>query len=158
LTRTKDENRRSPRPLTGGYYWFPAKVGNTVEWSVLTCHDLGFDETESHSDMWPSVIERLASAWGREVVPLRNRLGLCCYGLPRGRFTQPGGRFLLIHGDDAPVSDWHARVLRRFQLDRRSVGLCYTEHERTSTQHRTTVFDEFGLPELSAHRRVGQRR
>ena len=75
-----------------------------------------------------------------------------------GRITRPGGRFLLLHGDDAPVSDWRARVLRRFQLVRRSVGLCYTEHERTFTQHRTTVFDEFGIPELTAHRRVGERR
>ena len=42
LTRTKDENQRWPRSLTGGYDWFPAKVGDTVEWSVLSCHDLGF--------------------------------------------------------------------------------------------------------------------
>ena len=108
--------------------------------------------------MWPSVIERLACAWGREVAPLRKRLELCCYGLPRGRLTQPGGRFLLIHGDDAPVSDWRARVLRRFQLNRRSVGLCYTEHERTFTQDRAMVFAEFELPQFSAHRRVGERR
>jgi hypothetical protein len=108
--------------------------------------------------MWPSVIERLACAWGREVVPLRERLELCCYGLPRGRIAQPGGRFLLIHGGDAPVSAWRKRVLRRFQLDRRSVRLSYTEHERTFTEHRTMVFDEFGLPELSVHRRAGERR
>src|SRR5262249_20872050 len=112
----------------------------------------------SHSDMWPSVIERLASAWGREVAPLRKRLELCCYGLPRGRITRPGGRFLLIHGDDAPVSDWRARVLRRFQLDRRSVGLCYTEPERTSTEVARPVLEDFGLPDLPAHRGVGERR
>ena len=63
MTRTKDENQRSPRSLTGGYYWFPAKVGNTVEWSVLSCHDLGFGPDEGHYDMWPSVIDRLATAW-----------------------------------------------------------------------------------------------
>ena len=157
MPKTTNEGQ-SREALTGGYFWFPAPRDGQVGWSVLTCHDLGFDDTESHSDMWPSVIERLACAWGREVAPLRKRLELCCYGLPRGRITRPGGRFLLIHGDDAPVSDWRARVLRRFQLNRRSVGLCYTEHERTYTQHRTTVFDEFGIPELTAHRRVGERR
>jgi hypothetical protein len=157
LPKTTNEGQSS-EALTGGYFWFPAPGDGQVEWSVLTCHDLGFSAGESHSDMWPSVIDRLASAWGREVAPLRNRLELCCYGLPRGRLTQPGGRFLLLHGDDAPVSDWLARVLRRFQLNRRSVRLSYSEHERTFTQHRTTVFDEFGLPELSAHRRVGERR
>ena len=111
MPKTTNEGQ-SREALTGGYFWFPTPGDGQVEWSVLTCHDLGFDATESHSDMWPSVIERLACAWGREVAPLRNRLELCCYGLPRGRITQPGGRFLLIHGDDAPVSDWRARVLR----------------------------------------------
>ena len=54
------------------------------------------------------------------------------------------------------LTDWRTRVLRRFQLDRGSVRLCYTEHERTFAEHRTAVFGEFGLPELSAHRRVGE--
>ena len=157
MPKTTNEGQSS-EALTGGYYWLPAPRNDQVGWSVLTCHDLGFDATESHSDMWPSVIERLACAWGREVAPLRNRLKLCNYGLPRGRITQPGGRFLLIHGDDAPVSDWRARVLARFRLGPRSVHFSYTEHERTSTQDCTTVFAEFGLPELSAHRRVGARR
>jgi hypothetical protein len=157
LPKTTNEGRSS-EALTGGYFWFPAPRDGQVGWSVLTCHDLGFDDTESHSDMWPSVIERLASAWGREVAPLRNRLTLCCYGLPRGRITQPGGRFLLLHGDDAPITDWSTRVLARFHLGTHSVRLLYDEHERTFRQHRTMVFDEFGLPKLTAHRRVGERR
>ena len=103
--------------------------------------------------MWASVIDRLACAWGREAERLRRSLKPCCYGLPRGRITQPEGSFLLIHGDDAPITDWRAPVLTRFHLDPRAVRLYYSEHERTSTQDRTTVFDEFGLPELSAHRR-----
>jgi hypothetical protein len=157
LPKTTNDGQSS-EALTGGYFWCPTPGDGQVEWSVLTCHDLGFDDTESHSDMWPSAIERLACAWGREVAPLRNRLKLCCYGLPRGRITRPGGRVLLLHGDDAPIADWRARVLTRFRLAHRSVRLLYDEHERTFTQHRTTVFDEFGLPEFSAHRRVGERR
>jgi hypothetical protein len=145
-------------PLTGGFFWFPAPDGDRVRWSVLTCHDLGFDANWSHSDMWSTVIDRLARAWGREAEHLRKLLAPCCYGLPRGRITQPGGRSLLIHGDDAPIADWRARVLARFHVDPRSVDFFCTEHERTSTQDRTAVFGEFGLPELSAHRRVGERR
>ena len=157
MPKTTNEGQ-SREALTGGYFWFTAPRDGQVEWSVLTCHDLGFDATESHSDMWPSVIERLACAWGREVAPLRKRLELCCYGLPRGRITQPGGRFLLLHGEDAPIADWRAPVLTRFRLAHRSVRLLNDEHEETSIQHRTTVFGEFGLPVLSAHRRVGERR
>jgi hypothetical protein len=145
LTRTKDENQRSPRSLTGGYYWFPAKLGNTVEWSVLSCHDLGFGPNEGHYDMWPSVIDRLATAWGRGPVQLRRRLAKHCYGLPRGRITRPRGRFLLLHGDDAPVADWLGRVVRRFRLDRRSLKLLSDGHEQTFTEDRRAINDEFGL-------------
>ena len=146
MPKTTNEGQSS-EALTGGYFWFPAPGDDQVGWSVLTCHDLGFDATESHSDMWPSVIERLACAWGREVVPLRKRLELCCYGLPRGRLTQPGGRFLLLHGDDAPIADWHPRVLARFRLDTHPVRFLYDEHRRTFTQDRATVFAEFELPD-----------
>jgi hypothetical protein len=142
-------------PLTGGFFWFPAPEGDRVGWSVLTCHDLGFDEDRSHLEIWPTVIERLACAWGREAEHLRKLLAPFCYGLPRGRITQPEGCFLLIHGDDAPIADWRARVLARFHLDPRSVHFHDTEHERTSTQDRTTVFAEFGLPELSVRCRIG---
>jgi hypothetical protein len=38
------------------------------------------------------------------------------------------------------------------------VRLLYDEHERVFKQHRPMVFDEFGLPELSVHRRAGERR
>ena len=157
MPKTTNEGQSS-EALTGGYFWLPTPRDGQVGWSVLTCHDLGFDDTESHSDMWPSVIERLACAWGREVAPLRKRLELCCYGLPRGRITWPRGGLQLLHGKDAPVFDWRARVLARFRLDRGSVRLLYEEHERTFAEHRTAVFGEFGLPELSAHRRVGERR
>jgi hypothetical protein len=157
LPKTTSDGQ-SNKPLTGGYYWLPTPEGDRGGWSVLTCHDLAFDATESHPDMWPSVIDRLACAWGRETERLRKSLELCCYGLPRGRITRPGGRFLLLHGDDAPVSDWRARVLARFHLDSHSVRLLYDEHERTFTQHRTAVFVEFGLPHHPAHRRAGGRR
>jgi hypothetical protein len=145
LTRTKDENQRSLRTLTGGYYWFPAKVGNTVEWSVLSCHDLGFGPDEGHYDMWPSVIDRLATAWGRDPVQLRRRLAKHCYGLPRGRVTRPGRRYLHLHGADAPVADWLERVGRRFGLAGRSVELFIDEHERTFSEDRRAVNHEFGL-------------
>ena len=157
MPKTTNEGQSS-EALTGGYFWFPAWRDGQVEWSVLTCYDLGFDATESHSDMWPSVIERLASAWGRKAALLRTTLGLCWYGLPRGRVTRPGGRFLLLHGDDAPIADWHPRVLARFRLDTHPVRFLYDEHERTSTQDRATVFAAFELPDHCAHRPRGEPR
>ena len=145
MTKTRSDGERSPRPRTGGYYWFPAPANETVEWSVLTCHDLGFGPDEGHFDMWPSVIDRLATAWVRDVVRLRKVLAGHCYGLPRGRVTRPDRRFLLLHGDDAPMTDWLGRVVERFDLDRRTVRLLFDEHEQTFTGDRRAVNDEFGL-------------
>lgn len=145
MPRKQSEDRRTPGPLTGGYYWFPASSDKTVEWSVLTCHDLGFGPDEGHFDMWPSVIDRLATSWVRDVVRLRKLLAVHCYGLPRGRVTRPDRRFLLLHGHDAPVAGWLERVVGRFNLDRREIKLLFDEHERTFTVDRRAVNAEFGL-------------
>ena len=145
MPRKRCEVGRTPVPLTGGYYWFPAPANETVEWSVLTCHDLGFGPDEGHFDMWPSVIDRLATAWVRDVVRLRKVLAGHCYGLPRGRVTRPDRRFLLLHGRDAPVTDWLERVVARFDLEGRKVRLLFDEHERTFTGDRRAVNAEFGL-------------
>ncbi len=145
LTAEKNGRSRRPAPLTGGYYWFPTRAGDTITWSVLTCHDLGFDPDDGHFDMWPSVIDRLASVWRRDVVRLRRLLGVHCYGLPRGRITRPARQFLVLHGADAPVADWLPIVVERFNLDIRSVRPLYDEHEETFTRDRQAMNAEFGL-------------
>jgi hypothetical protein len=131
--------------MRGGYYWFPTPAGETVEWSVLACHDLGFGPDDGHYDMWPLVIDRLATAWSRDALRLRRRLAEHCYGLPRGRVTRPDRRWLVLHGDDAPVADWLGRVVGRFGLAGRSVKLVMDEHEQTFSEDRRAVNDEFGL-------------
>lgn len=144
--------------LTGGYYWFPTRAGDTIDWSVLTCYDLGFNPDDGHFDMWPSVIDRLASVWRRDAVRLRRLLAVHCYGLPRGRITRPERRFLLLHGDDAPVADWLPRVLDRFNLNDRGVKLLYDEHEETFTKDRRVVNAEFGLSIAGSGSEGGQDR
>ena len=52
-------------PFHGGYYWFPAPAPDGVQWSLLTCEDLGFASDQGHPDLWPAVIDRLATAWGK---------------------------------------------------------------------------------------------
>ena len=118
------------RCLTGGYYWFPIPGDGLLSWEVLSCHELGHDAEVGHIDLWPSVIDRLAEEWRKDARFLRRELRDCYAGLPRGRVTRPEDRSLVLHGKDAPVSDWLARVIRRFDLDRRSVRVLYDEHER----------------------------
>jgi hypothetical protein len=132
-------------PLTGGYYWVPIPGAESIAWSVLTCHDLGFGPDYGHHDMWPSVTNYLARTWGREPGPLRDRLENCYRGLPHGRINRTDGRFLLLHGDEVPVSDWLERVVEQFILDGRAVALQYSEHYETISRHRRAVNAEFGL-------------
>lgn len=132
------------RRLTGGYYWFPMPVDGSVAWDVLTCHELGFDSEVGHIDLWPSVVDRLAAAWRRDASTLLRKLQNAYTGLPRGRVTRPGSRSLILHGNDAPVPHWLPRVLRQFDLDRRSVRMVLDEHERMLAEDRRMVEDALG--------------
>lgn len=145
MTDDNDEGCKRPGPLTGGYFWFPAPDGDTIAWSVLTCHDLGFGPDDGHYEMWPTFLDRLAQTWGREPGLLLGRLENCWYGLPRGRIGQEDGRFLLIHGADAPVADWLPMVVERFNLDSQAVEVRHDEDKETVPKHRLALNAEFGL-------------
>jgi len=118
-----------PRPLIGGYYWFPSPLDGRTAWAVLPCHDLGFDPEVGHVDLWPAVVDRLAAAWGRDAGGLRRRLFGRYTGLPRGRVTRPGRTVLVLHGD-APVAAWRDQLIEGFRLGARSHRFLYDEHER----------------------------
>jgi hypothetical protein len=65
----------TPKPgLTGAYYWLPIPNSPSSGWQVLTCHDLGRDEEVGHIDLWPLVLEHLATAWPRNARALKNTL------------------------------------------------------------------------------------
>lgn len=131
--------------LTGGYYWLPTPGDGSLSWDVVTCHRLGFDADAGHVEMWHAVIDRLAAAWGKDVAVLGHLLKDRPYGLPRGRVTRPGRRFLVLHGDDSPRPDWLVPVLLAFALDRREVRLLHDEHERTLDDDRIIVAKVLGI-------------
>ena len=131
--------------LTGGYYWLPTPGDGSPSWDVLTCHQFGFDAEAGHVEMWDAVINRLAVAWGKDVAVLRCRLTDHPYGLPRGRVTRPGRRFLVLHGGDSPRPDWLECVMVAFALERRDVRVLYDEHERTQDDDRIIVAKVLGL-------------
>ena len=141
-----DEGDCSPGEMTGGYYWLPAPGHPTICWDVVTCHQLGFDSEVGHVEMWTAVTDRLASAWHKDAAVLRRLLRNCAYGLPRGRVTRPGKRFLILHGEDSPCTDWLERVILSFHLDRRSVKSLFDEHERTMAEDRSSVLKVLGVP------------
>ncbi len=131
--------------LTGGYYWLPTPGDDSPAWNVVTCHELGFDAEAGHVEFWDAVIERLATAWGKDVKVLRGLLRNCSYGLPRGRVTRPGRRFLVLHGDDWPRPDGLERVMVAFGLDRRLVRALFDEHERTLEEDRRRLARALGI-------------
>ena len=132
-------------PLTGGYFWLPTPGDATLAWDVVICHDLGFDAEVGHVEMWTALIDRLAVAWDKDAAVLRRTLKDCCYGLPRGRITRPRSRFLVLHGDDSPCSDWLERVLVAFHLELRSLRVVFDEHERTLEEDRKRVSKTLGV-------------
>ena len=131
--------------LTGGYYWFPTPAMASVSWTVLTCHELGCDAEVGHVDFWPFVIDRLAKAWRRDGRALTDYLKNHYTGLPRGRITQPKNVFTIFHGKDSPVPDWVPMVVRKFDLNRRSVKVIFDDHEQMLAENRMRVNEALGL-------------
>jgi hypothetical protein len=119
------------RPLTGAYYWVPIPPLGSPTWSVVTCHDLGFDEDRGHPTIWLAVIPRLAAIWGRDPRAMRRRLGRHCYGLFRGRVTRLEKVHLINHGNDSPIPEWTEAVAQAFNLLGRRVKPVFDEHEQT---------------------------
>lgn len=111
---------------------------------MVTCYLLGFDSEAGHVETWDAVIDRLAPAWGKDVAVLGRLLRDCPYGLPRGRVTRPGRRFLVLHGGDSPRTDWLVPVLLAFALERQTVRVLYDEHERMIREDRMTVLSVLG--------------
>jgi len=134
-----------PCPLTGAYYWVPIPPLRSLTWRILACHDLGFDEDQSHYDQWPKVVAHLAGLWGRDPKVFRRYLGKHCYGLPRGRVTNPDKVYLILHGKDSPVADWKERVIQRFNLRNQRVRLLFDEHEQRMSADIKVVEKILGL-------------
>jgi hypothetical protein len=53
--------------------------------------------------------------------------------------TRPGGRSLILHGNDTPVPDWEDQVIPAFRLDRRELRVLFDEHERLLPDETTAV-------------------
>jgi hypothetical protein len=116
-----------------------------VSWEVLTCHDLGFGAEIGHIDLWPALTDRLAEVWRRDRGALARRLGNHYTGLPRGRVGDPDGRFLVCHGNDAPVGNWKSRVRRAFGLESRPLKAVFDEHETTLEEDRRKLEAILGI-------------
>ena len=128
--RAVSEGCQLRAPVYGGYYWFPSPGPHGVQWSVVTCADLGLGPDRGHPDLWPKVIDRLAVAWDKKASVLRRFLNEKYTGLPRGRVTKPAG-YIILHGDDAPVADWLPLVAQGFRLEGTRYRVVFDEHERT---------------------------
>jgi hypothetical protein len=132
-------------PSSGGYYWFPGKPCGVLTWTVLTCHELGLGAEVGHVDLWPSVIDQLAEAWSKDRHLLARHLRAHYTGLPRGRVTEPRGRFLVCHGNDSPVGNWKTRVRRAFGLQGVPLKADFDDHERTLEEDRRMVEAILGI-------------
>ncbi len=130
----------------GAYYWLPKPEGVGLAWDIIICHDLGAWDGISHRDFWPSVLEHVASTWGKDAKVLIHRLRDQYAGFPRGRVTHPKSGYLIIHGNDAPVTDSLDRIKERFRLTDVKVTPLYDDHERVLRDDLRVVQDALGIP------------
>ena len=47
------KDHRSIAPVYGGYYWYPTPGPDGVQWSLLTCEDLGFASDQATPTFGP---------------------------------------------------------------------------------------------------------
>jgi hypothetical protein len=134
-------------PRTGAYYWLPRpdRNGARPAWELITEHGFNVAEGISHRDFWPFVVERLAAVWGKNARALRRRLRDHYAGLPRGRVTHPGSRYLIIHGDDEPVAHGLKLVRQRFQLNQVEATGLFDEHEQMIRDDHRAVQEALGI-------------
>lgn len=142
---TSDQSQRT-KPYRGGYYWLPAPSPEGITWSVVSCRDLGCGADAGHdADLWPRLMVPLAVAWVKDARTLKRRLALSYTGLPRGRVTRPDKTFLVLHGEDSPISGWKEAVIASFRLAGREVKFIFDDHETQLSGHHRTLAASLGL-------------
>jgi hypothetical protein len=111
----------------------------------VTCHDLGVWDGISHREFWPYILEHLAAAWSKGADTLKRHLHDHYTGLQRGRITHPKTGYLIIHGQDAPVTNWKTRIKARFRLNGVRVKALSDEHEQMLTEDRRALEEVLGV-------------
>lgn len=134
------------KPFTGAYYWLPTPTFHGVNWSIVTCRDLGCGRDAGHdADLWPRLMIPLSVAWEKDANVLKRRLTLHYTALPRGRVTRPEKTFLVLHGKDSPTRGFEEMVTASFGLSNRRVRFVFDEHETMIPGHSRAVEVALGL-------------
>ena len=99
-------------PQSGAYWWVPKPDGS---WELDVYYDSDFKDNTMHDKMWRYVVDKLAVYWEKDQEKLLRRLKDNYTGLPRGRVGR-AGKWVVSHGDDAPVPNGIGKVLSAFNL------------------------------------------
>jgi hypothetical protein len=87
----------------------------------------------------------LAAAWGKDAEPLKRRLADHHTGLPRGRINHRRPDYVILHGNDSPVTDWLSQIIDRFHLGGVELELVGTEHESMDRRDLAAVEEALGV-------------
>lgn len=123
-------------PQSGAYWWLPTPDGG---WELEVFYDSEYRGNTMHDIMWRKyVLDRLAILWNKDPQKLRRQIGDNYAGLPRGRVGKAMGKFVVSHGDDAPIKNGLKKVLAAFNLS----GLARTDPKKVQTaadEHETML-------------------
>lgn len=117
----------SHKPQTGIYWWAPVKNG----WRLATFADDEFGGKELlHQDIWYKYCAEILDIRS-EVAKVPKPLRYAYSGLPRGRVNKrpSDGRWLILHGDDAPVDDAIKLIAFKFNLPAGKYIELFDDHE-----------------------------
>lgn len=139
--RWEAADRRTPS--TGAWYFIFLRP----RWILLAFRSEGHGET-GHSTLWEmNVVKMISEHYGIDPDKV---LGIDCVrnayaGMPRGRVTLKGRKWIFYHGGDTPVDWGKARkmLLDRFGLAREAHGgrveFVFDEHEQMIREDQRTL-------------------
>lgn len=111
-----NRSKKAASPAEGIYYVVPSKSGHV---SILSERDDGFSDP-AHMFFWEKILRHLSKEFSVDLNPVSTNY----MGLPRGRVQkeidtetfQPTGRWVVLHGNDVPLSTIKYAVLQDFGL------------------------------------------
>ena len=124
--------KESAGPQTGIYWWVPRSAQQNTTWRLVSFFDDEYG-TCYHKEIWEKYAATILGVDDIEV-PQEVRDAYHC--LPRGRVNVVKSkinvglaRYIILHGNDAPIEDVVGAVISRFRLSMTNTTISFDSHE-----------------------------
>ena len=140
--RTIAESRE---PQQGIFWWAPRfNEDKSIRWVLIEFFESEYGYGIDHQSIWEKWAATILGVADTKLSPILLD-AYCC--IPRGRVSKElrsTGRYLVLHGNDAPVKNAVRSVASRFNLPQNNYCGLFDDHERTIREHVRTIERFFG--------------